>query len=84
MNKVLDFTAMLVVRTMNSARKFKEDFTSDERGALTFVEIALMVLIVVALAYVFRDKIVTFVDNVFKKLSPGTIDDLSKTTTSPT
>ena len=81
MNKVLDFTAMLVVRTMNSARKFKEDFTSDERGALTFVEIALMVLVVVALAYVFKDKIVDFVNDVFEEVGPETIDDLSETTT---
>lgn len=68
MNKVLDFTAMLVVRTMNSARKFKEDFTSDERGALTFVEIALMVLVVVALAFVFKDKLKNFIDDVFKSI----------------
>lgn len=68
MNKVLDFTAMLVVRTMNSARKFKEDFTSDERGALTFVEIALMVLVVVALAFVFKDKLKKFIDDVFKSI----------------
>lgn len=68
MNKVLDFTAMLVVRTMNSARKFKEDFTSDERGALTFVEIALMVLVVVALAFVFKDKLKKFIDDVFESI----------------
>lgn len=68
MNKVLDFTAMLVVRTMNSARKFKEDFTSDERGALTFVEIALMVLVVVALAFVFKDQLKKFIDDIFKNI----------------
>lgn len=80
MNKVLDFTAMLVVRTMNSARKFKEDFTSDERGALTFVEIALMVLVVVALAFVFKDKIVGFVNDIFNQVGPNEFKDLSQTT----
>lgn len=80
MNKVLDFTAMLVIRTMNSARKFKEDFTSDERGALTFVEIALMVLVVVALAFVFKDKIVGFVNDIFNQVGPNEFKDLSQTT----
>lgn len=75
MNKVLDFTAMLVVRTMNSARKFKEDFTSDERG-VTFVEVALMVLIAIALAVIFKKQIVTFVNSVFGKLT-GQTDKLS-------
>lgn len=73
MNKVLDFTAMLVVRTMNSARKFKEDFTSDQRGALTFVEIALMVLVVVALAFVFKKQLIDLVDRIFGSVNP---DDL--------
>lgn len=64
MNKVLDFTAMLVVRTMNSVNKFKEDFNSDERG-LTFVEIALMILVVVALAFVFKEQLIGLVEKIF-------------------
>lgn len=79
MNKVLDFTAMLVVHTMSSVRKFKEDFTSDERGALTFVEIALMVLVVVALALIFKDKLKDFVDDVFAQIGPDEYKDLKST-----
>lgn len=66
MNKVLDFTAMLVVRAMNSVKEFKNDFESDERG--DFVQVALLILIAIAVFAIFHKQIIEFVNQVFGKL----------------
>lgn len=70
MNKVLDFTAMLVVRAMNSVKEFKDDFESDERG--DFVQVALLILIAIAVFVIFRDQITDFVNQIFGKLFDNT------------
>lgn len=60
-----------IISLQNRWNRFLSDFISEERGESNFVAVLLIILIAVAVAYVFKDKLISLVGDVFKEIKVG-------------
>lgn len=74
---MFNFLDMQMIKLQTKMRNFAEDFKKEERGASDIVAILLIILVVVAIAFVFKDQLGNLVNNVFNKVNENT-DKLSK------
>lgn len=74
---MFNFLDMQMIKLQTKMRNFAEDFKKEERGASDIVAILLIILVVVAIAFVFKDQLGNLVNNVFDKVNENT-DKLSK------
>ena len=72
---MFNFLDMQMIKLQTKMRNFAEDFKKEERGASDIVAVLLIILVVVAVAFVFRKQLINLVDNVFKAID---VDGLSK------
>lgn len=49
-------------------KNFWDDFKSEENGAAALVTTALIIVVVVVLLAIFRDRLTTFINNIFDNL----------------
>ncbi len=71
---MFNFLDMQMIKLQTKMRNFAEDFKKEERGASDIVAILLIILVVVAIAFVFKDQLGNLVNNVFNKVGENTSD----------
>lgn len=74
---MFNFLDMQMIKLQTKMRNFAEDFKKEERGASDIVAILLIILVVVAIAFVFKEQLGKLVTNVFNKVNENT-DKLAK------
>ena len=72
---MFNFLDMQMIKLKTKMRNFAEDFKKEERGASDIVAVLLIILVVVAVAFLFREQLLGLVQNVFGKID---IDGLSE------
>lgn len=68
---MFNFLDMQMIKLQTKMRNFAEDFKKEERGASDIVAVLLIILVVVAVAFVFRKQLLKLVDDVFKQIDVG-------------
>ena len=71
---MFNFLDMQMIKLQTKMRNFAEDFKKEERGASDIVAILLIILVVVAIAFVFKKQLGNLVNNVFEKVGETTSD----------
>lgn len=71
---MFNFLDMQMIKLQTKMRNFAEDFKKEERGASDIVAILLIILVVVAIAFVFKKQLGNLVNNVFDKVGENTSD----------
>ena len=71
---MFNFLDMQMIKLQTKMRNFAEDFKKEERGASDIVAILLIILVVVAIAFVFKKQLGNLVNNVFEKVGENTSD----------
>lgn len=71
---MFNFLDMQMIKLQTKMRNFAEDFKKEERGASDIVAILLIILVVVAIAFVFKKQLGNLVNNVFNKVGENTSD----------
>lgn len=69
---MFNFLDMQMIKLQTKMRNFAEDFKKEERGASDMVAVLLIILIVVAVATIFRDQLKQLVNTVFTKVNEFT------------
>lgn len=69
---MFNFLDMQMIKLQTKMRNFAEDLKKEERGASDIVAILLIILVVVAVAFIFKDQLTNLVENVFKKVNANT------------
>lgn len=64
MNKLI---TNLWIGTQLRMKKFCKDFMSEEKGAAEIVAIILIIVVIIAAAVIFRERIISLVENIFGK-----------------
>lgn len=62
-----DALTKLWISTQFKWNNFREDFKSEEKGAVEIITIVLIVVVVIALAVIFKTRLTTLLGNVFNK-----------------
>ena len=70
-----DVLTKLWISTQFKWNNFREDFKSEEKGAVEIITIVLIVVVVIALAVVFRERIGGLINKVFDN-TEGSLDSL--------
>lgn len=73
---MFNFLDMQMIKLQTKMRNFAEDFKKEERGASDIVAILLIILVVVAVAFVFKEQLKNLVNSVFLKVGENT-DELT-------
>ncbi len=69
---MFNFLDMQMIKLQTKMRNFAEDFKKEERGASDIVAILLIILVVVAVAFVFKEQLKNLVNSVFLKVGENT------------
>lgn len=69
---MFNFLDMQMIKLQTKMRNFAEDFKKEERGASDMVAVLLIILIVVAVATIFRKQLTNLVNLVFNKVNEFT------------
>ena len=69
---MFNFLDMQMIKLQTKMRNFAEDFKKEERGASDMVAVLLIILIVVAVATIFRKQLTNLVNLVFAKVNEFT------------
>lgn len=72
---MFNFLDMQMIKLQTKMRNFAEDFKKEERGASDIVAILLIILVVVAIAFVFKEQLKQLVEKVFLSVS-GEVDNV--------
>jgi hypothetical protein len=72
-----DALTKLWISTQFKWKNFREDFKSEEKGAVEIITIVLIVVVVIALAVIFKDRLTTLLGNVFDK-TDNAVDTLGQ------
>ena len=72
---MFNFLDMQMIKLQTKMRNFAEDFKKEERGASDIVAILLIILVVVAIAFVFKEQLKQLVEKVFNSVS-GEVDNV--------
>lgn len=72
---MFNFLDMQMIKLQTKMRNFAEDFKKEERGASDIVAILLIILVVVAIAFVFKEQLKQLVEKVFGSVS-GEVDNI--------
>lgn len=72
---MFNFLDMQMIKLQTKMRNFAEDFKKEERGASDIVAILLIILVVVAIAFVFKEQLKQLVEKVFSSVS-GEVDNV--------
>ena len=62
-----DALTKLWISTQFKWNNFREDFKSEEKGAVEIITIVLIVVVVIALAVIFKGRLTTLIGKVFDK-----------------
>lgn len=74
MKKVKNFIDEKMIEAQVKLAKMAEGFLSEERGDTNFVSIMIIIVIVLAVAAIFRDQLISVVNNVMDQLIDFTSD----------
>lgn len=66
---MLEKMDMVLLNLQTRGKKFFERFVHEEKGASTFIEIGIIVVILVAVAVVFREGLTNLINAAFEKVT---------------